>query len=390
MDSMLPLSVKRIRDVVDKIALEDIKPKANEVDKRFMWPKHSLDALSDAGLMGLNVPKKYGGMEQGLTALGVISETIGRYCPSSALCYAMHCVGSAVISGKVTQYQGSKYLKEISKGNHITTLALSESGTGSHFYYPETNLKSEGENYILNGEKDFITNGSRADSYVISTKSTGKVKFAKGMFNCLILDDGLKGIDWKEPWHGFGMRGNSSRGCNLSNVKVLKKNLLGAEGDQDWYIFEIVAPYFLMAMAGTYLGIAQSAYDIAVHHLKSRKYSHSGTSLADVPVLQAKLGRMFTEVQKTRGLIYDAALKGDQGHKSALVSILACKADAGRTAVDVTNDAMTLCGGAAYAENSFLARLLRDARASHVMAPTTTILEEWVGRTLLGIPILPD
>jgi isovaleryl-CoA dehydrogenase len=390
MDALLPQRIIRYRNLVNEIALEYIKPKSDKVDRKLMWPKHSIDALSDAGLMGLNVPKKFGGMEQGLAALGVISETIAKYCPSSALCYAMHCVGSAVISAKATDYQGSNYLKKISKGEHITTLALSESGTGSHFYYPETTLKSLGNNYVLKGEKEFITNGSHADSYVISTQTSNQIKFSKGRFNCLILDAGLKGIHWKEPWHGFGMRGNSSRGCLLSNVMVPKKNLLGTEGDQNWYVFEIITPYFLMAMAGTYLGIAQSAYDIAVDHLKSRKFSHSGTSLADVQVLQAKLGRMFTEVQKTRGLIYDAAIKGDQGHKSALVSILAAKADAGRTAIEVTNDAMTLCGGAAYAENSFLARLLRDARASHVMAPTTTILEEWVGRTLLGIPVLPD
>jgi isovaleryl-CoA dehydrogenase len=204
------------------------------------------------------------------------------------------------------------------------------------------------------------------------------------------LDGNSKGLKWNKPWHGFGMRGNSSTGAKFNNVKIPKQNLLGKEGDEDWYVFEIIAPYFLIAMAGTYLGIAQSALEIATQHLKSRSYSHTGKSLSDVQILQIKLAKMWSDVQKTRGLIYNAAYLGDKGNNEALVSILSCKADAGDTAVNVTNEAMTLCGGMAYSENAFLARLLRDARASHVMAPTTTILRDWVGRTLLGLPILTN
>ncbi len=232
-----------------------------------------------------------------------------------------------------------------------------------------------------------MTNGGHADSYVVSTLASTAGADA-GEFSCLVVDRDLPGVTWLDTWRGLGMRGNSSRAVRLDDVRVPVANLLGSEGDQVWYAFEVVAPYFLTAMAGTYLGVAEAALAIAVQHLRSRRYAHSGESLADAPLLQHRLAEMWTAVQKTRGLVYNACRMGDLGDPQALPYVLSCKADAGDTAVRVTNAAMTLCGGTAYRENSTLARLLRDARASHVMAPTTDLLKQWTGRALLGMPLL--
>jgi isovaleryl-CoA dehydrogenase len=222
---------------------------------------------------------------------------------------------------------------------------------------------------VVSGTKQFITNGGHADSYVVST--TASTSAEAGEFSCLVLDRDTPGMQWLEPWCGLGMRGNSSRGLRLDNAAVPPTNLLGNEGDQVWYVFEVIAPYFLTAMAGTYLGVAQAALDIAVQY-----------------VVQHHLAEMWTAVQKTRGLVYNACRMGDLGDPQALPYVLTSKADAGDTAVQVANDAMTLCGGTAYRANSTLARLLRDARASHVMAPTTDLLKQWTGRALLGMPLL--
>jgi alkylation response protein AidB-like acyl-CoA dehydrogenase len=165
-------------------------------------------------------------------------------------------------------------------------------------------------------------------------------------------------------------------------------NLLGREGDQIWYTFEVVAPYFLVAMAATYVGVAQAALDITMGHLQRRRYQHSGETLAEVSVLQHRVAEMQVAVLKSRGLLYHAAHLGDTGDEQAVIAIMLAKADAGDTAVAVANEAMTLCGGAAYRENSELSRLLRDARAGHVMAPTTDVLKVWAGRSLLGLPLL--
>ena len=184
------------------------------------------------------------------------------------------------------------------------------------------------------------------------------------------------------------MRGNSSRGMRLDGVRVPAGNLLGEEGDEIWYVFEVVAPYFLMSMSATYLGIAQAAFEMAVQHVKSRRHTHSGDALADVPVIQATLGELWAGLEKTRYLVYHAARLGDLGDARALLAILSSKAEVADTAVRLTNEAMTLCGGIAYRENSQLARLLRDARAAHVMSPTTMLLRQWTGRALLGLPLL--
>jgi alkylation response protein AidB-like acyl-CoA dehydrogenase len=337
--------------------------------------------------MGLHVPERLGGHGQGLLALALITEAVGKVCPSSAMCYGMHCVGTAVIAAKPTRHQEEHYLRAIAAGDHVTTLSLSEPGTGVHFYLPTTRLLREGGEFVIEGSKQFVTNGGHADSYVITTLAS-TAGTDTGEFSCVLMDAGAAGIDWQEPWQGFGMRGNSSRGLKLNGVRVPAENLLGEEGDQSWYVFEVVAPYFLLAMAGTYLGIAQAALDYTLHHMRTRGYQHSGETLAQVPVLQHRLAEMWTAVEKTRLLIYRAAQLGDLGDPDALVAILAAKADVADTSVWVVNEAMTLCGGIAYRENDQLTRMLRDARASHVMSPTTDILKTWTGRALLGLPLL--
>ncbi len=141
------------------------------------------------------------------------------------------------------------------------------------------------------------------------------------------------------------MRGNSSRPVRFTAAPVSAPGLLGQEGDQIWYVFEVVAPYFLTAMAGTYLGVAQAAFDIAVARVRNREYSHSLESLADAPVIQHKVAELWTRLDQARQTIYKAARLGDTGDPFALPSILMSKAIAGELAVDISNEAMTLCGG---------------------------------------------
>lgn len=387
METIFSQKLISLRETAELVVESDIAPFAEQVDSECIWPKHSMRALGAAGLLGLQVPTALGGHGQGLLALSALAEIIGRACPSSALCFGMHCVGTAVMAAKATTYQQNHYLRPIAEGRHITTLALSESGTGAHFYLPQTKLTVDGQYFVVNGTKRFVTNGSYADSYVVSTTLADATTLA-GDFSCLVVDKSTEGLHWLDQWEGFGMRGNSARGMQLEDAKVIKDNLLGEQGDQVWYVFEVVAPYFLMAMAGTYLGIAQAALDAAGAHLRSRQYAHSGTSLRDVEILQSRYADMWIAVEKTRNLIYEAARRGDLGHPDALPFILACKADAGDTAVFLANEAMTICGGSAYRENSRVAQMLRDARASHVMSPTTDMLKVWAGRNLLGLPLL--
>ena len=216
--------------------------------------------------------------------LVAVSEILAKESASAGLCFAMHCVGTAVIAAKATPVQRERYLDPIARGQHITTLALSEPGSGSFFFYPSTALDRTPHGFRIDGTKSFVTNGSHADSFVCSTAPIAG-EGEEGQFNCVLVEREAAGIEWLDAWHGLGMRSNDSRTLRLEGVEIPHDNLLGAVGDQLWYIFEVVAPYFLMAMAGTYLGVAQAAFDEAREHVGTRRYSHSGELLGAAPVV---------------------------------------------------------------------------------------------------------
>lgn len=371
---------------VQEIALATIAPHAAAVDEGGLWPDVSLRALQKAQLGGLVVPESKGGLGHGLYGLLRSCEILGQHCASTAMCFGMHGVASAIISAKATPEQTERYLDPIVRGRHLTTLALSEPGSGSHFYLPETRIERDAEGYRIEGAKSFVTNGGQADSYVMSGVSDAGS--TAGVFSMLVVPGDAEGLEWQEPWRGSGMRGNSSRTVRLTGVQAERQALLGKEGDQPWYVFNVVAPSFLTAMAGTYLGVAQAAFDEARQHLGARRYAHSGESLAQSPILQHRIGALWSTLERARRLCYYAAEQGDAQGPDAMPAILSSKAEAADAAVLITNECMTLMGGLGYARGSSLDRHLRDARAAPVMAPTTDMLRSWTGRWLLGEPIL--
>jgi alkylation response protein AidB-like acyl-CoA dehydrogenase len=370
---------------VEEVANDDVRPRAESIDKAAAWPKQSLASLAAAGLYGLTLPKEWGGLGHRLEGLTLVCERLGQACASTALCFGMHCVASAVIAAK-SPHRNSSTLSAIAAGKHTTTLALSETGTGSHFYFPQSRLTHKEDHLLISGAKQFVTNGSHADSYVVSVQSVDGAE--KGKISCVLLGNDLPGMAWLKEWNGLGMRGNSSRSVVFESIRINKECLLGDEGDQNWFIFEVIAPFFLMAMAGTYLGIAQRALDLCVEHLRKRQYTHTGERLADFPLLQHRLADIWVSLEKSRSLVHAAARSADLQEPGSLRKLLASKADIADTAVRVTNEVMTLMGGIAYRENAEMGRLLRDARAVHVMSPTTDLLKVWLGRALLGLPIL--
>ncbi|MEX2346539.1 MAG: acyl-CoA dehydrogenase family protein [Balneolaceae bacterium] len=384
------IALDDILNLVREISLKELAPRAEEIDNTGRWPEKSLRVLQEAGLGGLAIPLALGGHGHGMLGVAKVCEILGRECASTAMCFGMHLVGSAVLAAKATPEQQQKFLNPITEGKHLTTLSLSELGTGANFYIPQTELsKKDNGSYILNGTKSFVTSGGYADSYVVSAV-VPEPKTPVGQFSCVVVPNNSDGMQWKQPWQGIGMKGNSSRNVELKELEIPASHLLGEQGDQIWYVFEIVVPYFLMAMAGTYLGIAGAAIAEATEHLKNRTYSHSGSSLAHLPVVQHSLGTLWAKVESVRQLFYSAAISGDTGRPETLLSLFSAKAEVSDTVVLVVNEVMSLMGGIAYAKDAKLSRHLRDARAAHIMAPTTNMLRTWTGRALLDIPLLGD
>lgn len=381
-ESLVRLAATIGKEVASKEALV--------ADANGTWVKETMKALQESKLTGLVVPAAFGGLDHGLLSLVRVSEELGKSYSSAGLCFGMHCVGTAVMASKATQWQQQNYLVPIAEGRHITTLALSETGTGAHFYFPQTALIAVTEDeFIVSGTKSFVTNGGHADSYVTSTLGAS-ADAEQEEFSCVIIDKAAPGIEWGKPWAGLGMRGNSSRLMHINDVHISGNHVLGEKGDQLWYVFNVVAPYFLMAMAGTYLGIAEAALTEAKETLIKRHYAHSGGSLSSVSLLQHRLGTIWAKVERTRRLVYHAAELGDTKPQDAMINLLSAKAEVANCCVEVVNDVMTLAGGIGYQQNSHLGMLLRDARASHVMSPTTDLLYTWIGRVLLDQPVLSD
>lgn len=383
------MSLETVIDRVSAVAAGIMAEEASRTDRDGVWPERSLRALQAAGLGGLVLPESVGGHGHGLLAVVKVCQILGRICPSTAISFGMHLVGSAVIAAKATPEQRVRYLEPIARGEHLTTLAVSEPGTGSHFYIPETRLEPTSRGFVLNGQKSFVTSGSHADSYVVSAVSVN-TSAGPGEFSCAVVRNGLPGLSWGGPWTGWGMRGNSARSATLAGVAIERSDLLGQEGDEIWYVFHVVAPFFLMAMAGTYLGVAEAALEEGRRHLLERTHSHTGAPLAESIILQHRIGVLWATVHRTRAFLEEAARLGDAGHPDALPALCSSKAEVADAAERVTAEIMTLIGGRGYADGARVQQLYRDVRAAHVMAPTTDMLRTWTGRAILGLPILGD
>jgi alkylation response protein AidB-like acyl-CoA dehydrogenase len=381
--------VERAREV----AASDVAPHSEVWDREARWPQEGLRALQQAGLGGLVVPTRCGGLGQGHSTLLRVCEAVGEADASTGICFGMHAVGSACIAAKATPAQEAHYLDPIARGAHLTTLALSEPGTGSHFYLPETHMTArgdgDGEGFVLDGRKSFVTNGAHADSYVVSTVHH-RAEAPPGHFSMVVVPGDAPGLRWGEPWRGLGMRANASRSVDLQGVPVSARDLLGQQGDEIWYTFRVVAPYFLAAMAGTYLGVANHALALTRDHMLTRRFAHTGRSIADLDLMQHRIGSLWARQQAARQVCLWATREAEMQSDGALAAVCAAKAQVAETVVHVVNECLTIAGGRAYGASSELGRLLRDARAAPVMSPTTDLLLTWAGRALLEIPILGE
>lgn len=387
---MPALSLQEVLSRVETLATGPIRSNAKTIDAEALYPEENIRALLAAGLGGLVIPEAMGGSGHGLYALSRVCERIGRECASTALVYGMHCVGAAVLAAKATGAQRDRFIAPIVSGEHLTSLALSEPGTGIHFYLPQSELRADGGGFRVRGRKSFVTSGGHADSYVVSTTASAP-NAGPGDFSCVVVPKDAAGVSWADEWVGIGMRGNSARSMQLDDVQLARENLLGEEGDEIWYVFHVVAPYFIVAMAGTYLGIAADTVDVVRNHLISRAHAHSGQTVSHSTLVQHRVGTMWATVERTRQLILHACRLGDEGAADALPALCSAKAEVGDAVVSVVNEAMSLAGGLGYSERgSPLFRHLRDARAAHVMSPTTELLRLWAGRALLGLPLLGE
>jgi alkylation response protein AidB-like acyl-CoA dehydrogenase len=379
----LSAAQQQIVDRAKRIADEVIGPQAERSDREGAFPRASLDALARDGFYGLTIPKAHGGMGEGLRTMCAVLDEISQRCASTGMVYKMHLCGVAtyVASGD----RQADLLRRTAKGEHLTTLAWSETGSRSQFWAPVSRAKRNGHGITLDADKSFVTSAGEADGYVVSTQWADAQSPLQSMLYLVLADD--DGVAVQERWNGIGMRGNASSPMKLRRVSLGADRALCDEGKGIDAMLGVVLPVFMLGNAAISVGIAEAAVAATQRHLTGQRFEHTGTSLADLPNLRARLAEMRIETDRARAHLVAVLDSLESPGPLTQILVLESKAAAAEAAVKVTEIGMRACGGAAFGRRVGLERQFRDARAAIVMAPTTDHVHEFIGRALCGMEL---
>jgi alkylation response protein AidB-like acyl-CoA dehydrogenase len=363
-----------------------IAARADEIDRQRQFPRENLKELGKAGLLGLLVPKEFGGAGLGISEMAQTLEPLAQACPSTAMVTLMHYSATAVIVAKGSEGLRQKFLPSIARGEHLSTLAFSEAGSGGHFYLPVSQAARNGQGLTLSASKSFVTSAGEADSYIVSTRTANAAGPLES--DLYLVPSGASGLQVQGRFEGLGLAGNASAPMKLQNVAVRDEDRLGEEGSGFATMMQVMLPHFQIGMAAVSLGIAAAAFDAATAHVTGRKYEHvGGQSLSAIPRVQYLAAEMAVELRSARAYLHETIQRATTGHPEAMLDILAVKVRATDAALAVTSRAMTLGGGAAFGRHGGLERIFRDAQAAAVMAPASDILKEFLGKACLGVPL---
>ena len=368
-------------EALDKVIAEVIAPAAIEIDATGAYPRAGMEALGRAGLLGLISAKEVGGAGHAHRAATMAVEGVAEACASTAMVLCMHYSGSAVIEA-----HGPREVRAaIAAGKHITTLAFSEAGSRSHFWAPlSTATPVEGDGQVkLDAKKSWVTSAGQADSYVWSSMPLS----SEGASTVWLVPAKTNGLSIPAAFNGLGMRGNNSSPITAADVEVPKSYMLGPDGGGFDIMMGVVLPYFQLMNAACSLGIMESATSKTAAHAGGTRYEHLGSALADLPTIRAYIARMRVKTDMVHGLLLDTLTALESGRADTMLRVLEVKAAAGETATEVTDLAMRVCGGAAFRKEVGVERNFRDARAATVMAPTTDVLYDFIGKAVTGLPL---
>jgi alkylation response protein AidB-like acyl-CoA dehydrogenase len=366
-------------ETLEKISVEVIRPAAVEIDRTGAFPRESMQALGQGRLLGLISAQEVGGTGQGLRAAALVIERVAQECASTAMVLCMHYAGTAVIEA-----HGPLVVRQaIASGRHITTLAFSEKGSRSQFWVPVSTAAGHNGTVNLDAAKSWVTSAGQADSYVWSSRPLG----AEGASTLWLVPADAAGLSIAGTFDGLGLRGNASNPITAEKVAVERSAMLGPDGGGFDIMMSIVLPYFQIMNAAFSIGTMEAATRKAAQHIAGTKFEHLGNSLSDLPTVRAYLARMRIKTDMARALLLDTLVAVENGRENTLLRVLEVKAAAGEASTEVTDLAMRVCGGAAFRKDVGVERNFRDARAATVMAPTTDVLYDFIGRAECGMPL---
>ena len=359
---------------------------APEVDIKGRFPRETLTALGAQGYLGLTVPADFGGQAQGPRAFAAAVEELAQGCASTAMVYVMHVAATQAIVASTLLDDRDGLLREIAAGHHLTTLALSERGSRSHFWAPISQLTAAGDSsFTTNAYKSWVTSAGYADSYVSSGQRPGAASALESAI--YLARKGSAGLRIAAAFDGLGLRGNDSSPVVLENFALRRGDLISDLGQGSEMMLQVILPWFSIGTAAMANGLCRAAVAATSRHLEGGTFEHLGSHLRDLPVLRARLAQMSVRTEQARALLGYTLSELVSGSAATPLYVLESRLASLEAAVDVTDLAMKACGGAAFSRHLGVERLFRDARAGWVMAPTVDQLSDFVGRVLTGLPL---
>jgi alkylation response protein AidB-like acyl-CoA dehydrogenase len=371
-----------------EIADAVLTPSAGHNDKAGRFSSEAIESLGQAGLLGLMLPAEFGGAELGPRTLAGVIATIAEADASVAMVYLMHILGTAMIAAARPGVAEAvaPVLREIGAGRHLTTLAISEAGSRSHFWAPVSRAQRNGKGVRLSAKKSWVTSAGHAQSYVVSTLAPEGAGPTDSTVYLVAAQ--TRGLSVAGPWDGMGLRANASAPIALEECEVSTDFQLTEDSAGFPTMMSVLLPLFNLGSAAVALGLCRAAIAATVTHLKNAKFEHLGQSLGEsLPTLRAHLAEMQIETDSLAALIDDLVEHLEEPRDTTLLRVMESKAAAGEAAISVTSTAMRVCGGAAFSKHLGIERLFRDAHAGAVMAPTADVMREFIGKSLLGIPL---
>jgi len=367
-----------IKDLCLQIAEEKIKPLAAEYDEEEKFPWDIVKVLAESDIFGVYIPEEYGGMGGGVMEMAIATEALSWGCGGIALAFAATGLGTYPILLYATDEQKQKYLPEIAAGKKLAAFCITEAEAGSDAGSIKTTAKKDGDNYILNGTKQWITNGGEADIYTVIAM-TDKSKGARGA-SAFIVDKDTPGLSFGKKENKLGIRGSATREVIFTDCKIPKSNLLGREG-LGFIVAMKTFDHSRPGVAAQAVGIAQRALDEAVNYSHERR--QFGSTISSFQGIQWMLADMATQVEASRALIYSAARMVDSGAKDIAKISAMCKMYASDTAMKVTTDAVQIFGGYGYMKEYPVEKLMRDAKITQIYEGTNQIQRSVIASALI-------
>ncbi len=366
-----------IREMIRDFATKEIAPKAQEVDREARFPVETFKQLGKLDLLGLPIDTEYGGAGADYRSYAIAVEEIGRACGSTGLSYAAHVsLGTNPIKLFGTPEQKKKYIPKLCSGEYIGCWALTEPGTGSDASAQKTTAKLEGDHWVLNGTKQFITNATHADVNIImamTDKSLGR----KGI-SCFIIEKDTPGFYVSKVEKKMGMRGSPTASLTMEDCKIPKANIVGEVGDGYKQALTTLEGGRI-SIGALALGIGQAAFDAALAYAKQREAF--GQPIGKFQFIQGYLADMATQLSAARMLLYHAAWLKDHGKRVTLEGSQA-KLYCSEVASKVCNLGIQIHGGYGYIEDFPAERFLRDAKLCEIGEGTSEIQRLLIAREL--------